>query len=153
MLCCAKSLQSCLPLWDPMDCRPPVSSVPGTFQAIILVWVAMPSSRGSPQPWDWIWVSCLLHWQAGSSPLVPPGKPKGHSVHHVVSLLFVKYTKKRKWSQEKARKKKKKKTLSWGSRLESVRTKSGSRRWWRNGGFYWWHVMSSRGNSRRGIEE
>ena len=40
---------------------------------------------------------------------MPPGKPKGHSVHHVVSLLFVKYTKKRKWSQEKARKKKKKK--------------------------------------------
>ena len=44
---CAKSLQSCLTLCNPMDCRPPVSSVPGILQARILEWVAMPSSRGS----------------------------------------------------------------------------------------------------------
>ena len=36
-----------------------------------------------------------------------PGKPKGHPIHHIVSLLFMKYMKKRKWSQEKAREKKK----------------------------------------------
>ena len=35
----------------------------------------MPSSRGSSQSRDWTLVSCLLHWQAGSIPLVPPGKP------------------------------------------------------------------------------
>ena len=35
----------------------------------------MPSSRGSSRPMDWNWVSCLLHRQAGSLPLEPPGKP------------------------------------------------------------------------------
>ena len=33
----------------------------------------MPSSRGSSQPMEA--VSCLLHWQVGSLPLAPPGKP------------------------------------------------------------------------------
>ena len=45
----------------PMDCRPPGSSVHGIFQARILEWVAMPSSRGSSRPRDWTpvsWVSC-----------------------------------------------------------------------------------------------
>ena len=45
----AKSLQSCLILWDPMDCGPPGSSVHGILQVWILEWVAMPSSRGSSQ--------------------------------------------------------------------------------------------------------
>ena len=44
---CTKSLQSCLTLCDPMDCSPLGSSVHGFLQAGILVWVAMPSSRGS----------------------------------------------------------------------------------------------------------
>ena len=46
---CAKSLQSCLTLCNPMDCRSPGSSVHGILQARILEWVAMPSSRGSSQ--------------------------------------------------------------------------------------------------------
>ena len=33
----------------------------------------MPSSRGSFQPRDGTHISCLLHWQAGSLPLAPPG--------------------------------------------------------------------------------
>ena len=33
-----------------MDCIPPDSSVHGIFQAGILEWVAVPSSRGSSQP-------------------------------------------------------------------------------------------------------
>ena len=37
--------------------------------------VAMPASRGSSRPGDRTHVSCLLHWQAGSLPLAPPGKP------------------------------------------------------------------------------
>ena len=49
---CAKSLQSCLTLCDPMDCSLPGSSVLGILQARILEWVAMPSSRGSSQPRD-----------------------------------------------------------------------------------------------------
>ena len=36
----------------------------------------MPSSRGSSQFRDQTRVSCLLHWQVDSLPLVPPGKPQ-----------------------------------------------------------------------------
>ena len=43
----AKSLQSCLTLWDPMDYSLPGSSVHGILQTRMLEWVAMPSSRES----------------------------------------------------------------------------------------------------------
>ena len=39
--------QSCPTLSDPMDCSLPGSSPHGIFQARILEWAAMPSSRGS----------------------------------------------------------------------------------------------------------
>ena len=58
----AKLLQSCLTLWDPMDCSLPGSSVCGILQTRILEWVAMPSSRGSSQPKDRTqvsYVSCI----------------------------------------------------------------------------------------------
>ena len=45
-------VQSCLTFCHPMDCSPPGSSVHGIFQARILEWVAMPSSRGSSKPRD-----------------------------------------------------------------------------------------------------
>ena len=45
----AKSLQSCPTLCDPMDCRPPGSSVHGTLQARILEWVAMPPPGDLPE--------------------------------------------------------------------------------------------------------
>ena len=38
--------QSCVTLCNPMDCSPPGSSVHGIFQARILEWVAISSSRG-----------------------------------------------------------------------------------------------------------
>ena len=44
------SLQSCPTLWEPMDCSPPVSSVPGILQARILERVAIPFSRGTSNP-------------------------------------------------------------------------------------------------------
>ena len=44
--------QLCLTLCDPMDRNLPGSSIHGIFQARILEWVAMPSSRGSSQPRD-----------------------------------------------------------------------------------------------------
>ena len=37
---------------DPVDCSPPDSSAHGVLQAMILDWVAMPSSRGSSRPSD-----------------------------------------------------------------------------------------------------
>ena len=49
--------QSCLTLWDPMDCSLPGSSVHGIFQARILEWAAISFSRGSSQPRHWTWVS------------------------------------------------------------------------------------------------
>ena len=59
---CAKLLQSCPTLCDPMDCSPPRSSVHGILQARILEWVAMLSSGRSSQPKDRThvsYVSCI----------------------------------------------------------------------------------------------
>ena len=53
------STQSCPNFCDPMDCSPPDSSVYGILQASILEWVAISFSRGSFQPRDWTWVSCI----------------------------------------------------------------------------------------------
>ena len=43
----AKSLQSCVTLYNPVDCSLPGSSVCGTLQARILEWGTTPSSRVS----------------------------------------------------------------------------------------------------------
>ena len=64
--------QLCLALGDPMDCRPPGSSVHGILQERILEWVAMPSSRGSSLPRDWTRCPEL---QADSLLPEAPGKP------------------------------------------------------------------------------
>ena len=42
-----------------MDCSPPGSSVRGIFQARILEWVAISSSRGSSRPKDQTHISCV----------------------------------------------------------------------------------------------
>ena len=55
---CVLAAQLCL-ICDPLDCSPPGSSIHGILQARTLEWVAMPSSRGSSQPKDWTWVSCI----------------------------------------------------------------------------------------------
>ena len=47
---CAKLLQLCLTLCNPMDCSPPGSSVHGILQARILQWVACPPSGDLPNP-------------------------------------------------------------------------------------------------------
>ena len=51
--------QSCPTLCDPMDRSPSGSSVHGILQARILEWVAISFSRGSSQPRDRAWVSCI----------------------------------------------------------------------------------------------
>ena len=84
-----KSLQSCPILCDPMDCSPPGSSAHGILQARITEWAAMLSSRGSSQPRDRTCISCLLHWQAGSLPLAPPGKPKYSIIIFKCSCSFI----------------------------------------------------------------
>ena len=47
---CAKSLQSCPTLCDPMDCSSPGSSVHRSLQARILEWVAVPVLGDLPDP-------------------------------------------------------------------------------------------------------
>ena len=80
MCVCAKSLQACLTLCDPMDCGLPSSPVHEILRARIPEWVAMPSSWGSFHPRDQICVSyasCIGRWvlyyqcHLGSRLLVP----------------------------------------------------------------------------------
>ena len=74
--CCCLVAKSCWTLCNPTDYSPPDSSVCGISQARILEWVAMTSSRGSSQTQGSnMHPLCLLHWQASSLPLGPPGKP------------------------------------------------------------------------------
>ena len=67
-----------------MDCSPPSPSVHGILQARILEWSAMPSSRDllnqgvKPVSKKKKKLS-LLNWQAGSLPLVLPGKSHNSS--------------------------------------------------------------------------
>ena len=52
--------QLCPTLCDPVDCSLPGSSVHGIFQAIVLEWIAIFFSRGSPQPRDRTRVSRIV---------------------------------------------------------------------------------------------
>ena len=52
--------QSCLTLWDPMDCSLPGFSIHGTFQARIPEWVAISFSRESSPPRDQTQFSCIV---------------------------------------------------------------------------------------------
>ena len=86
--------QLCPTLWDPMDCSPSGFSVHGIFQARILEWVAIPSSRGSSQPRDQpktpaspaLQADSLLLSQQGS-----PGYPQSNSQNEE-SLPTLSYT-------------------------------------------------------------
>ena len=86
----AKLLQSCLTLCDRMDCSPPGSSVHEILQAIILEWVATPSSRGSYWPRDRTWVSsvsCLGRWVLYH--YRHPGKPLGFYSWEIMSYFIL----------------------------------------------------------------
>ena len=73
---CAKLPQSCPTLCNCMDCKLPDSSAHRIHRTRILKWVVSSFSRGSSPPRDQTQVSYVhLHWQAGSLPLAPPGKP------------------------------------------------------------------------------
>jgi len=72
----AKSLQSCPALCHAIDCSLPGSSVlwdsPGTITAVGCPALLQRIFHPRMEPLS---VSHLLHWQAGSLPLGPPGKP------------------------------------------------------------------------------
>ena len=71
----AKLLQSCPNLCDPVDYSLPGSSVHGILQARILEWTAIYSSRESSQQGSNVSLLRFLHWEVGSLPLAPLGKP------------------------------------------------------------------------------
>ena len=71
----AKSLKSCPTLCDPRDCSPPCSSAHGDSSGknTGVGCHALPQ-RISPVQRSNLSLLCLLNWQVGSLPLVPPGK-------------------------------------------------------------------------------
>ena len=80
----AKLLQSCLTLWDPMDCSPPGSFVHGILQARILEWAAISLLQGIfLTQGSSLCLLCLLYWQVGS-----PGKGLPANVAPGESLLL-----------------------------------------------------------------
>ena len=75
--------KSCPALCNPMDCRPPGSSICGIFQAGILECIAISFSRGSSQCRD---QTCISYLAGGFFSSEPPGKPCARHVlfhlHH-----------------------------------------------------------------------
>ena len=76
-------IQSCLILWNHMDCSPVVSSVHGILQARILEWVTMPSSGRSSWARDW---TQLSRTEARFSTLQATRFWKYQSLHPVILL-------------------------------------------------------------------
>ena len=70
-----RSLQSCSPFWDLMDCSLPGSSANGISQTRILGWIAIPSSRGASQARDRTHVSCGFYIAGRFFTVEPPQKP------------------------------------------------------------------------------
>ena len=85
---CAKLLQSCPILCDPMDCSLTGSSVHGILQVRILEWVSRPSSRGFSWPRDWACVLCGSCIVGRFFTAEPPGKPE--SLLYNSALLMTK---------------------------------------------------------------
>ena len=48
--------------YNALDCSPPGSTARAIFQARMLEWVVISSSRGSTQLRDWTHVSCIADW-------------------------------------------------------------------------------------------
>ena len=84
------SAQWCLTLCNPTDCSPPGSSDHGIFQARIIEWVAISSSRGSSRPRDQTYISRLV---GRLFTPVPPGKSPSRLQfikHYVINYTQVK---------------------------------------------------------------
>ena len=69
-------------LCDSMDCSPPGSSVHGIFQARILEWAAISSSKGPSQPRDQTCLSCVTCVASGFFTAEPLGKVLGFDRFH-----------------------------------------------------------------------
>ena len=76
----------CLTLCDSIDCSPPGSSVHAIFQARRLEWVAVPLSRGLPNPGIKPRSSTL---QVDSWPSEPAGKSKNNRMGSLSYLQWI----------------------------------------------------------------
>ena len=89
-------------LCDPMDFSLPGSSVHGILQAGILGCHALlqgifPTQGSNPC------LLCLLHWQVGSLPLVPPGKPPIELLQRAEKKKKKEYSKQKKGTKSRFR--------------------------------------------------
>ena len=73
---------------DLMDCNPPVSFVSGIFQARILEWDTISSSRESSQPRDWTCISYDSYIGRWILTTEPTGKPLFHLYWPTISNRF-----------------------------------------------------------------
>ena len=91
----AKSLQSCLTLWDPIDGSPPGSPVPGILQARTLEWVAISFSNAKVKVKSLSRVRLLATpWTTAHQALRPwdfPGKSTGVGCHCLLPSGYTKY--------------------------------------------------------------
>ena len=83
-MCLCLVTESCLTLCHPMDCSPSGSSVHGIFQARILKWVAISSSRGFSWPRNQTCISCIAGWFFTAE---SPGKPNLYQLFYKYELL------------------------------------------------------------------
>ena len=74
MCVCVSVTQSCPTLYNPMDCSLPGSSVHGDFPGKNTGHHAL-LQRFFPAQGSNLYLLHLLHWQVGSLPTKPPGKP------------------------------------------------------------------------------
>ena len=83
----AKLLQSCSTLCDPMDCSPPRLLCPWDSPEKNTGMGCHAHLLGIFPTQGWILnLLCLLHWQTGSLPLVPPGKLAGVALGSSLNL-------------------------------------------------------------------
>ena len=84
---CYLVVKSCPALCDAMDCSPPGSSVHGIFQARILEWVPISSSRASSQSRDRTCISCIDRWILYKT-LSHLGSPWLSILYYILSILY-----------------------------------------------------------------
>ena len=84
-----KSLPTCPTLWDPMDYSLPGSSSMGFSRQEYWSGLPCPLPGDLPNPGLKPHLLSLLHWQAGSLPLLPPGKPREAFVVRSLSHVWL----------------------------------------------------------------
>ena len=80
---CAKLLQLCLTLWDPMDHSPPGSSVHAILQTRITEWVC------SYSPSKWSWDNWGNIWNANLLIKIVSSKQSKLSKHIYMNIIYI----------------------------------------------------------------